>query len=103
MATAYSAFFCPKCGQQQLFVREKPNHLIHCLVTLFLFGLWLPIWVAATIFAGGWHCSVCGGIPEPYYLKRRRIRAERESRKQDEFIERRVDAIRKYYSEKHRG
>lgn len=33
---------------------------MHLLITLFLCGFWLPIWILASIKIGGWRCQTCG-------------------------------------------
>jgi hypothetical protein len=41
------------CDRQTLHVdnQGKCNHLIHAIVTLFLFGFWLPVWIIAAMSA----------------------------------------------------
>lgn len=55
---------CPHCRQARLFVRtiNEANHLAHGLITLFLCGLWLPVWPLAifTQSVTDWRCTQCG-------------------------------------------
>jgi hypothetical protein len=55
---------CQVCRQMKMFVRtvERPNHVIHAIVTLFLCGLWLPVWIVACALAktSEWRCTGCG-------------------------------------------
>jgi len=55
---------CPQCRQSRLFVRtiNEANHLAHGLVTLFLCGLWFPIWLMAILSqsVSDWRCTQCG-------------------------------------------
>jgi hypothetical protein len=56
---------CPTCNAPRLFTKDGTNHLVHALVTLFLCGMWIPIWVLATIsnnLTPG-RCAVCGSTP----------------------------------------
>lgn len=55
---------CRTCNARRLFVRTRhqTNHLVHALVTLFLCGFWLPIWIylSCTEQADPWRCATCG-------------------------------------------
>ena len=55
---------CPRCQKHMMFIRtvETPNHLVHALVTLFLCGLWIPVWIFAAMAAktSEWRCTQCG-------------------------------------------
>lgn len=52
--------FCSVCQKRTLWARPGTNHLLHLLVTLFLCGFWLPVWILASIKIGGWKCQSCG-------------------------------------------
>ena len=54
--------YCQNCGRWVLGARQKCNHMAHALVSLFLCGLWLPVWVIADEMAkaGAFRCQVCG-------------------------------------------
>jgi hypothetical protein len=54
--------YCPNCGGLALSARSTPNHLVHALVTIFLFGLWLPIWVLACVCKKPFRCQRCGSV-----------------------------------------
>jgi len=60
MAEEKSTAFCETCNAQRLIVRPGTNHILHLLLTLVTFGLWLIVWIFGTIKIGGWRCSVCG-------------------------------------------
>ena len=51
---------CKSCGRQTLHQRQAPNHLIHAIVTLFLCGLWIPVWILVSIFRGSYRCQISG-------------------------------------------
>jgi hypothetical protein len=51
---------CKSCGTNVLAQRKGCNHIVHALVTLFLFGLWIPIWIFAAMTKGSWRCQKCG-------------------------------------------
>ena len=53
--------FCRDCDREVLIRREVANHLLYALITFFLCGLWLPIWIIAGLSSSSWRCSRCGG------------------------------------------
>lgn len=52
--------FCPVCQKRTLWARPGTNHILHLLLTIFLCGFWLPVWLLASIRIGGWRCQTCG-------------------------------------------
>jgi hypothetical protein len=61
MAVEEGSGYCRDCGRNVLVRRTTPNHVLHLLVTLFLCGLWLPVWALIAVFGGGsWRCTQCG-------------------------------------------
>jgi hypothetical protein len=36
------------------------NHILHLLLTLVTFGVWLIFWFGSTVKFGGWRCTQCG-------------------------------------------
>lgn len=61
MPTEQTSAFCYNCRSQKLFTKQTPNHLIHLLATLFLCGLWLPVWILIAITSNTpYRCSWCG-------------------------------------------
>jgi len=52
--------FCPQCQKQTLWARPGTNHILHLLMAILTCGLWLPIWIVASIRIGGWRCQSCG-------------------------------------------
>jgi hypothetical protein len=53
--------YCEHCRRPVLGRRDGPNHLVHALVSLFLCGLWIPVWIIAALSTGGYACPTCGG------------------------------------------
>ena len=58
---------CPTCNRATLHIRNTYDvpHVLHLLVTIFLCGVWLPVWLADTLIdaiAPGepWRCQNCG-------------------------------------------
>lgn len=60
MGVQESSGFCPQCQAQVLVRHETANHLLHAIVTLFLCGFWLPIWIIAALSPTSWRCTRCG-------------------------------------------
>lgn len=53
--------YCHHCQRNVLVRRQTPNHLIHALVSLFLCGAWIPIWLLITLFSREpFRCTACG-------------------------------------------
>jgi len=52
--------YCKRCNKQVMIRRKGTNHVLHLLLTLFTAGLWLLIWIPASIRIGGWRCVQCG-------------------------------------------
>ena len=55
--------YCKRCKQHVRTVAAyKVNHVAHLLGTIFLCGLWFPVWIIACLLAGiqGQQCSICG-------------------------------------------
>ncbi len=53
--------FCPMCQAHTMATATTPNHVLHLLLTIFTFGLWLFIWplvIAGKM--GGYRCTKCG-------------------------------------------
>lgn len=70
MPIQQASFYCPNCKQQKLFTRQGTSNLAHAVITLFLCGLWLPIWILISIGEGSkpYFCSNCGYANSPQNL-----------------------------------
>jgi len=68
MLTEQVQWHCNNCRCPTLHVRmtEECPHLIHAIVTCFLCGLWLPVWIVHSILTDSanqrrdWPCNRCG-------------------------------------------
>lgn len=61
--------FCPTCNTLRLFEKEGTSHLVHAIVSLFLCGLWIPIWILAALANSSQpaRCTQCGAsIRKPF-------------------------------------
>jgi hypothetical protein len=64
-----NSFHCPQCQQMRLFQQQTMNHTPHILASVFLCGLWLPIWaLIGMTFNPPWRCAFCGYTDRTEYL-----------------------------------
>ncbi|MCW2957034.1 MAG: hypothetical protein JWO69_1903 [Thermoleophilia bacterium] len=78
MSIQQRSYFCPRCQQQRLFTRQGMNHTPHLLASVFLCGLWLPIWaLIAASYNAMFHCSQCGHSDATEYLANPNLRHQR--------------------------
>ena len=61
MAMQEATGLCKRCDCQTLIRRQGTNHILHLIITVVTCGLWLIVWVLASVKIGGWRCSTCGG------------------------------------------
>jgi hypothetical protein len=65
-----ASFFCPRCQQFRLFQSKPMNHTPHILASIFLCGLYLPVWIIlALIDQPAWVCAFCGYHDKTQYLE----------------------------------
>jgi hypothetical protein len=43
---------CPSCDAVMPHNQPAPNHVVHALVSIFLIGLWIPVWILIAIGSG---------------------------------------------------
>jgi hypothetical protein len=53
--------YCKDCEKNITLYRKSANHVLHLLLSICTFGLWLPVWFLLSWRFGGWSCSACGG------------------------------------------
>jgi hypothetical protein len=64
-----ASFYCQQCQQMKLFQQPAMSHTPHILASVFLCGLWLPIWIIMAItYNPPWRCSFCGFTDSMTYL-----------------------------------
>jgi hypothetical protein len=44
MSTKQASKFCDVCEQQSLFQKPRINHVLHLILSIVTFGLWLVVW-----------------------------------------------------------
>ena len=53
--------WCGHCQSAVLATGTTPNHVLHLLLSLLTFGLWLPVWLLICAGkVGGYRCTRCG-------------------------------------------
>lgn len=61
MGFTESSGYCAYCQRQVLARQQTPNHILHCLITLFSCGAWAIVWLLITLFSSNpVLCTVCG-------------------------------------------
>lgn len=77
MATHQASFFCPHCQTRRLFTAHTMNHVPHILASVFLCGLWLPVWILMAMTDNpNYHCSQCGFSDAIRYLNNPNLRQQ---------------------------
>ena len=53
--------YCHNCKKNTVKIRQKPNHILHLLLSLVTFGFWLIVWFFIALFTSdSSKCTVCG-------------------------------------------
>jgi hypothetical protein len=61
MATNHVMHRCRDCGKPTLHLQPATSHVLHLLLSVLTFGLWLPLWLIAALSNGSrCTCTVCG-------------------------------------------
>ncbi len=60
MADQEKSGMCKVCSKQVMVRRKGTNHILHLILTLLNFGLWVIIWILISVKFGGWRCTQCG-------------------------------------------
>ncbi len=67
--------YCPEENKYVLAERTKPNHLLHLVLTLLTFGLWLIVWILVSFSSGlsSYRCPSCGARTKSAFFNKVRI------------------------------
>lgn len=60
MATIQTMRRCRRCKANTMHLEQKPNHILHLLLTVFTAGIWLIMWLLISMFSGSPKCTQCG-------------------------------------------
>jgi hypothetical protein len=70
MSTYQHMDFCKVCNKKTIHLAEKPNHILHLLISIISVGIWIPFWILITILCMFQNdCTVCGGTDNPDTIK----------------------------------
>ena len=61
MAMQEKGGFCATCSKHVMVRRKGTSHLLHLVLSVFTFGLWIIVWILVSVKFGGWRCTQCGG------------------------------------------
>ena len=65
MATLIGSKFCPKCDDWTRAEAQRPNHVLHLLLSIVTLGWWLLVWLVLVLVPKKWRCSACGTQAKP--------------------------------------
>lgn len=78
-----ASFYCPQCKAQRLFQQQTMSHTPHILASVFLCGLWLPIWILLALSDNQpFRCHMCGFTDQIKYLNDPLLRAQESEARQ---------------------
>jgi len=60
MPTAQRMIYCSHEKRKTVHLVQKRNGIFHLILTVITGGLWLPIWLYASITTSRPECTVCG-------------------------------------------
>lgn len=60
MPSEMGSVYCQRCQRQTAATRKTPNHILHLLISLFMCGVWLPVWLLIATTSGHYRCNTCG-------------------------------------------
>ena len=62
MAIVSTRKFCKDCGQNKLFEKQGPSHILHLILSVITVGLWIPIWILCVVLNAfrPYRCTNCG-------------------------------------------
>lgn len=65
MAQEHKGDFCPRCGEQRLFLRDLHNSrlAIHIIISIFFWPWLFVLLIVALCSSPRWLCTKCGGPP----------------------------------------
>ena len=53
--------YCKTCKKSTVQIKQKPNHILHLLLSLVTFGIWLIVWFFISLFTSDSpQCTVSG-------------------------------------------
>lgn len=59
MAVATKNGFCNVCDKRGAVITNRPDHLLHLVLTVFTISMWAIVWLIRSL-GGNWRCQNCG-------------------------------------------
>jgi len=56
--------YCKECGRNVLLQKEQCNHILHLLLSLLTYGVWVLVWINVACRCK-WRCPHCGAVCQP--------------------------------------
>lgn len=61
MSQKQDSRFCAHCQKQTMAIGNKPNHLLHLILSVMTAGVWAFVWLLVAVGSmGGYRCTQCG-------------------------------------------
>ncbi len=61
MASNQLMHYCRRCKKMTMHVQPSTSHVLHLLLSIFTFGIWLIVWVLAAVANSSQKaCTACG-------------------------------------------
>lgn len=60
MATEQTMKHCQQCQENTVHLVQKPNHILHFLLSVFTAGLWMIVWLSVSMTKPAPQCTKCG-------------------------------------------
>lgn len=60
MADQRKSGFCKQCKKRVVVFRAGTSHVLHLILSIVTAGIWLFVWLLASMKIGGWRCADCG-------------------------------------------
>ena len=60
MPTVQRMLRCKTCKKPTLHIRDRPNHVLHLMLSVLTLGAWPVIWLFLSLFSGPPACTICG-------------------------------------------
>lgn len=81
VSTKQAVLQCRYCGKPTVHLVEKPNHILHLLLSVLTAGLWLIVWLIIALHLRDKDeiCTVCGSQP-PEAAHQRALQASQPTR-----------------------
>ena len=51
---------CKACAKPTMHIQQKPNHILHLLLTVCTAGVWLLVWIFVSLVQPAPQCTQCG-------------------------------------------